>query len=473
MHNDPLELDAETMRQMGYRVVDFLTDRITTLRDQPAFRGATRNELEMHLLEPPPELPVDFGRLLDRLRDEVLTFGVRVDHPRFFAFVPGSPTWPGILGDAIAAAHQSFAGTWLGGAGVAQLELVVLEWFRQWLGMPDGASGLLLSGGSIANLTAIAAARLNLLGDDFDNAIIYFSSETHSSVARACRVLGFRNDQVRVIPAVHARMPIDVLQRTIDGDVAEGLRPFFLVGNGGTTTAGAIDDLRALRTVADDRAMWYHVDAAYGGFAVLTERGRAWLAGIGSADSITLDPHKWLHQPFECGCLLVRDAELLRRAFHVMPDYLQDTAVHGIEVNFGERGIQLTRAARAVKLWLSLQYFGVAAFRVAIDHALDLAREAQHYIEASASLELLTPAQLGIVCFRRVRPDATQPELDELNARLLAQLIGSGLAMISSTRIDGNFALRLCILNHRSTAEDVMRVLRWIEERADQPRPAI
>jgi len=449
---------------MGYQAIDFLVDRISTLGEQPAWRGTTRAALEPRLQEPAPEDPHDFEFLIQRLRDDVLAYGVRVDHPRFLAFVPGSPTWPGILGDTIAAAHQSFAGTWLGGAGVAELELVVLDWFRDWLGMPASASGLLLSGGSAANLTAIAAARINRLGEDFSNATMYFSVETHSAIPRACRILGFRRDRIRLIETdADHRISIPALEQAIADDDAAGLRPFCLIANAGTTSTGAIDPLDELATIARDRGLWYHVDAAYGGFAVLTSRGKRWLRGIEQADSVTLDPHKWLHQNFEVGCLLVRDAVCLNRAFHILPDFLQDTVVQGSEVNFAERGIQLTRAARAVKIWLSIQYFGLAAFRAAVDASLDLTIAAQSYIEASSSLELMTPARLGIVCFRK-RPDgATGEELDVLNERIVKELGASGFAMISSTRVAGRFALRFCILNHRTTLTDVSSVLKWIE----------
>lgn len=464
MSKSPLELDRETMRRMGYQVIDYLVERISTLNEQPAWRGITPAELEPLLKESPPEHAHEFDTLIARLRDDVLAYGVRVDHPRFFAFVPGSPTWPGILGDTIAAAHQSFAGTWLGGAGVAQLELVVLDWFREWLQLPATTSGLLLSGGSAANLTAIAAARINMLGENFANATIYFSTETHSAVARACRVLGFRNDQLRIIETdADDRISIPALENAIAEDEAAGRTPFCIIGNGGATSTGAIDPLQELARVSRARAMWFHVDAAYGGFAGLTERGQRWLRGIEHADSIALDPHKWLHQPFEAGCLLVRDPACLARAFHILPHYMQDTAVQGSEVNFGERGIQLTRAARALKIWLSIQFFGAAAFRSAIDAALDLAVAAQEMIEASSSLELMTPARLGIVCFRRRADDATAEAVDALNELILKRLAASGFAMLSSTRIDGRFALRLCILNHRTTLDDVSSVLNWIE----------
>lgn len=453
---------------MGYQVIDFLVDRISNLHQQPAWRGISRAELEPRLKEPPPENAHEFGSLIDRLRDDVLAYGGRVDHPRFLAFVPGSPTWPGILGDTIAAAHQSFAGTWMGGAGVATLELVVLDWFRHWLNLPTNASGLLLSGGSAANLTAIAAARINLLGEAFENGTIYLSSETHSAVARACRVLGFRNDRVRTIETdPEHRISIRALNEAIDRDKAAGLHPFCVIGNAGTTSTGAIDPLEDLATIARAHRMWYHVDAAYGGFAALTPRGQQWLRGIEQADSVALDPHKWLHQPFEAGCLLVRDAALLHRAFHILPDYLQDTVVEGSEVNFGERGVQLTRGARALKIWLSIQYFGLAAFRTTIESALDLALAAQNLIVESPALELITPARLGIVCFRKLQQNASAEELDELNDRIVKRLAASGFALISSTRVAGRYALRFCILNHRTTLADVSSVLKWIETASD------
>jgi glutamate/tyrosine decarboxylase-like PLP-dependent enzyme len=219
-----------------------------------------------------------------------------------------------------------------------------------------------------------------------------------------------------------------------------------------------------MAAVCSEQGVWLHADAAYGGFAILTERGKGLLTGIELADSVTLDPHKWLYQPYECGCLIVRDGPLVSQAFHILPDYLQDTAVGGVEVNFADRGIQLTRAARALKLWLSLQYFGVDAFRSAIDRSLDLALHAEELIEASPELELLSPATLGVVCFRRHPAGIDdEPTLAALNADLDRRLAESGVAEISSTRLDGRYALRICVLNFRSRAEDVERVLGWLE----------
>ena len=463
---NPLELDRETMRAMGYAVVDRLIERITTLANDAAWRGAPRAELEPRLSEPAPVAPGDFNALLDRLYSDVLPFTARVDHPRFLAFVPGCPTWPGILGDFIAAGHNIFQGTWLGSSGPSALELVVLDWFKQWVGYPPGAAGLLLSGGSVANLTALACARAQLSAEDLARAVVYFSAESHSSVAKAARVLGFPAEHVRAIPADElGRLDVGPLVAAVENDRATGLLPLAVVASAGTTSTGAIDPLNALADFAAAEKLWLHVDGAYGGFAVLTERGHALLRGMERADSITLDPHKWLYQPFEVGCLLVREGVRLERAFHVMPHYLQDTAVSGREVNFGERGVQLTRSARVLKIWLSLQYFGVPAFAQAIERCLGLTLYAQERLEQSRRFELLSPASLGIVCFRRVWSGVDESEIERRNVQLTLEFKASGVGLISSTRANGRYALRLCILNHRTARSDVDRVIDWLENR--------
>jgi glutamate/tyrosine decarboxylase-like PLP-dependent enzyme len=282
-------------------------------------------------------------------------------------------------------------------------------------------------------------------------------------VPRAVRVLGFRDEQIHLVPVddLH-RIRAEGLDAAIRADAAAGKQPFAAVGNAGSTNTGAVDPLDQLADVCRANRIWLHVDGAYGGFAVLTERGRAVLKGLERADSATLDPHKWLYQPFEAGCVLVREGTRLGAAFHIMPDYLQDTLVGGRDVNFADRGIQLTRAARALKLWLSLKYFGVGAFRAAIDRSFDVAAHAQAVVEETPELELLSPAMLGVVCFRRRYPDVGELEADALNADLAERLRESGVGLVSSTRLGDRYALRMCVLNHRSREEDVERVLGWL-----------
>lgn len=461
------------MRTMGYAVVDRLVDRLTGLSQEPAWRGATRQEMRARLrhLEGPPDgaytgeasPAATFEALLDELTERVLPYRGSVDHPRFFAFVPSCPTWPGVLGDFLAAGLNVFQGTWLESAGPSALELEVLGWFKRWIGYPERAAGLLLSGGSVANLTALATARTTRLGDDPGDGVIYVSEEAHSSVFRAARILGFRSDRIRRVGHdTTLRLRPEALAAAVEEDRVRGLQPFLVVANGGATSTGAVDPLKEMAAVSRANGLWLHVDAAYGGFAVLTERGREALAGIGEADSVVLDPHKWLFQPFEAGCLLVREGHGLVDAFHVLPDYLQDTAVEpaaapdDAEVNFADRGPQLSRSFRALKIWLTIRYWGLDGIRFAIQTGMELAERAESRIRDSQTLEILTPAALGIVCFRSRDGEAAD------RARL-ERLSQSGLGMISSTRVRGEYALRLCILNHRSRWEDVEAVLENLE----------
>jgi glutamate/tyrosine decarboxylase-like PLP-dependent enzyme len=458
---DPLALDPDTMREMGYRVIDMLVQRIGTLASEPVLRMATRADMEARLAEPPPAGGHDFDVLLARLERDVLPFVGHFDHPRFFGYVPGAGTWPAALGDLIAAATNIDAGAWREAAGPIQLELTVLEWFRQWLGLPEAAAGVLVSGGSAANLTAIACAREALVGAMSPQIVIYTSDQTHSSLARAARHLGFRPDQIRVLSSDAAfRIRPDDLAKAMDVDVAAGRLPFLVVANAGTTNTGAVDDLTSLAGICRERNVWLHVDGAYGGFAVLTERGRTALAGIELADSITLDPHKWLAMPFEVGCLMVRHGEALERAFELHPEYLRERPDGPRAVNFADRGLQLTRSSRAIKVWLALQTFGVDAFRAAIDRAMDLTILAQQLVEDDERLELMTPASLGVLTFRRRgSPGASASEVDELNEQIVGALARAGDVLLTSTTIGGRFAIRLCVLNHTSDEADVRLAL--------------
>ena len=460
----PLALDPEAMRRLGYRTIDMLVDRISG-PPGPVVRTATPLELHERLAMPPPEGPEAFEEILAGLERDVLPFVARISHPGYLAFIPGEGTWPGALGDLIASALNLDTCWWLGASGPSALELVVLDWFGRWVGYPETAAGVLVSGGSAANLTALACAREALIGATDERAVIYLSDQTHSSVARAARALGFRPDQVRVIPSdPQARIRLDGLRAAIDADREAGRRPLVVVANAGSTTAGAIDPFRELSEICGEAGMWLHADGAYGAFACLTERGRAALAGIELADSITLDPHKWLYQPVELGALLVRDGAALRRGFEISSDYLEHAEAAGREVNFSDLGLQLTRTSRALKLWISLRYFGVGAFRSAIDGCIDLALHAQSRIEQSPELELMSPASLGVVTFRR-HPRGVDDEavLERINASVVEQIEQGDEVFVSTGRVRGRYVVRLCVLNHSTTQAEVDRALALAE----------
>ena len=468
MERDPLEIDPETMRLLGYQAVDWLVDRAHDRRAEPVLRQASPADMARRVPGAAPASGRDFAEILRHLGDEVLPFRSRIDHPRYLAYVPGEGTWPGALGDLIASTYNIDVGNWMESAGPSRLEAVVLRWFADWIGYPAESSGVLVSGGSAANLTAMACAREALVGSMSADLVAYVSEQGHSSLARAARVLGFGPRQVRVLPVDDRfRMRADSLEAAIDADLASGHRPLVVLSVAGTTNTGAVDDLRELARVCGRYGVWLHVDGAYGAFAALSPRGREALKGLELADSVTLDPHKWLYQPFECGAVLVRRGHLLKEAFEIHPSYLQDTTARDDAVNFADRGLQLTRMSRALKVWVSLQYFGVDAFAAAIDRAMDLAEHAEHLIRAAPDLELLAPATLGIVCFRRHPPGRDgEEDLDRANATLVAALAESGQGLVSSTRLSGRYAVRLCVLNHGTTTADVAGVLRWLETAA-------
>jgi aromatic-L-amino-acid/L-tryptophan decarboxylase len=470
LDRDPLGSSEDAMREIGYRTVDLLVDQLTD-PDIPAMRRGRGEDLRRRLMAPASDEPRAWNELLDQLQHDVLGPMSRLAHPGYFAFIPASSTFAGALGDLIAATLDIDVCSWMSAAGPSQLELVVLDWFKRWIGYPPDAEGILVSGGSAANITALACARESLVGAGSDRAVTYVADQTHSSVARAARLIGFRPDQLRVLPTDDAhRLRLDALAGAVDADRRAGRQPLIVAANAGTTNTGAVDPLHALADFCHEQGMWLHVDAAYGGFASLSKRGRRDLAGIERADSVTLDPHKWLYQPIECGSVLVREGWRLRDAFTINPDYLAD--YKSDEVNFADLGLQLTRGARALKIWLSINHFGLDAFRQAVDRAIDLGHVAERRIRESATLELMSPCSLGIVCFRR-RFDGVDDEdtIAQLNSELLQDFEATGRGLLSSTKLHGRYAIRLCVMNHTSGPADVEAALSWFAS-APEPRRA-
>ena len=466
-----LDSDTESMRRDGYRVVDWLVDRVANLRESPLGRELKREETESLLREAMPEQPMGFERVFEEYTRKVAPNAIQLDHPRFFAFIPSAPSFVSVLADALMAGTNVFAGTWLESSGPSQVELVVIDWFKQMLGLPAGAAGLLVSGGSVANLTSLAVARRALLNDDPEGAVVYLSDQTHASIDRALRLLGFKPAQLRRVPTdAQYRLNSIELARLVRRDREAGLKPFGVVSNAGATNSGAVDPLAEIAEIAGENALWSHVDAAYGGFAALTDRGRKLLAGIERADSVVLDPHKWFYCPFEAGCAIVRNSRLMRETFRILPEYMADVAREEQEVNFCDYGVQLTRSFRALKVWMGVKTYGAKRLREVIDQCLDLAQYAAQLCERSRCLELVTSPQLGVFTFRYVPRNfrktgpGAEEFLDRLNQDLVARILSSRKLMLSSTRLGARHVLRFCVLNHRTRKEDVQEALRLIEE---------
>jgi glutamate/tyrosine decarboxylase-like PLP-dependent enzyme len=459
------------MRQLGRRVADLVADHLATLRDQSVQRSLTRRAAQPLIDSPAPETGRPFEELLTFLDENVFPYHAREPHPRFLAYIPSCPTFPAVMGDWIATGFNFFAGVWPVAAGPNALELQVLDWFRTWIGMPPGTSGLLTSGGSAATLTAVVAARHAAVGEHTNRLprlAMYTSDQAHSSVARAAWIAGVSRDHVRVIATDgRFRMRADALAEAMRRDRTAGLLPFLVVATAGSTNTGAVDPLHALADICEAEDVWLHVDAAYAGFAALTPRGRAALAGIERANTLTLDPHKWLFVPFECGCLLAREPRALAAAFRIYPEYLKDVESSGEEINFADYGEQLTRYSRALKVWLSVSYFGLGAIREAIERGMDLAALAERLLRETPGIEVTSPASFGIVCFR-ARPDGLDDAaaLDALNERVNARVNQTGGFLISSTRIAGVFSLRACIVGYRAGEEEIAALVAAVDDAA-------
>ena len=456
-----LSLDPEEFRRLGYRVVDALAERYAGLPHAPVARAASRSEMEALLREPPPEEGSDPDKVLEQALEQVLAYGLRVDHPRFFAYVPlpGNPIAP--LADALASGHSIFAGTWQASAGAAMVELVTLDWLRDLLGLPSTTAGIFVSGGSMANLAGLAVALHAAGAVERSQLVLYASDEAHSSIERAARLLGVRLRGLATDPDL--RLDVDALAAAVADDRAAGRRPWCVVATAGTTGTGSVDPLPELRDCCDAERLWLHVDGAYGAPAAICPEARPLLTGLEGADSLIFDPHKWLFQTPELGCLLVRDGPLLPAAFSARAAFLHDAAAGADEVNFADRGIQLTRQFGALKLWFSLKVYGVAAFRQAIAHGIALAERAELMLEADPVWEVVTPARLGIVTFRLAGPAETA---DARSAALVPALMADGFAVITSTEVRGRIALRLCTDNPRTTRQDLEATLARLRELA-------
>jgi glutamate/tyrosine decarboxylase-like PLP-dependent enzyme len=455
--------DWDGLRVLGHRMVDDMLTYLRTVRDRPVWRPIPA-DVRARFRGPVPHDPQGAERAYADFRDYVLPHPMGNIHPRFWGWVMGTGTPLGALADMLAAGMNPNMG---GGDHVANhVEAQVLDWCKEMLGFPADASGLLVSGGSMANLVGLAVARSARAGFDIRKRgvrgatgplTVYGSVEMHSSIQKGVELLGLGSDALRQVP-VNAEFEIDVaaLERMVTEDRTAGCRPICVIGNAGTVGTGAIDDLRGLAAVAARERLWFHVDGAFGALAVLVPEFRPRLAGMEVADSIAFDLHKWMYVPFEAGCTLVRDADAHRRAFALRPDYLTH-AERGLAAGnlwFSDYGIQLTRGFRALKVWMLLKEHGLDKYARLVRQNIDQARYLAELIREAPDLELLAPVPLNIVCFRYVAQHRDDAALDALNQELLIQLHEQGIAVPSNLTLGGRFALRVAITNQRSRRED-------------------
>ena len=465
-----LQMPPDLMRELASQVTEALVERSERMPGDRAWDGEFKQELTARLREDPPERGRPPREVIDRAVRDILPFALRLDHPRSFGFVPSAPTWPGVLADYLASGFNNNVASWLTASGSSQLEAVVIDWFRRWLGHPETAGGILTSGGSASALDAFVAAR-EAAGHP-ERATVYMSDQSHSAQVRAARIIGIRPDHLRVLPTgADFRLDPAALASAVEADRAAGCAPVAVCADAGSASTGVVDRLSELADYCGAEDIWLHVDASYGGCAAVTEAGARVLHGIERADSIGLDPHKWFFQPYDAGCLLVKDVRTLERAFAFRHDVLQDSVWGANHPNQADRGLQLSRRDRALKIWMSVQIFGMAAFRAAVAQGIELAERAARYVADSPLLELMTPASLGIVCFRANPGGGAVGEevLHKLNRKILARVFWEDRAFLSSTTLRGRFALRMCVINHTTAWDDVRETLETIERFGREP----
>jgi glutamate/tyrosine decarboxylase-like PLP-dependent enzyme len=475
-----LMLDPETFRALGYQAVDLAVAHLAGMREAPVFRPMSPTARLTLLEQSLPASGTTPEEILARFASDVLPYPMGNGHPLFFGWANSPPAPMGVLAELLAAAMgPSCAG---GDHAASYLERCVVRWLMELVNFPvDGSMGLLVSGGSMASLTGLATARQRAAVDDGwpvrerglsgwgERLTMYMSSEAHTTLYKAAELLGIGAEGVRAIPVGQDfRMDMPALHAAIAADRAAGLRPFCVVGSAGTVSTGAIDPLAEIADLCVEEDLWFHIDGALGAVGVLDPRVAAQYDGMERADSLALDPHKWLSAPVECGCILVRDAALLRDTFSMVPPYLRTEEGKGFGGLpwFSEYGFQQTRGFRALKLWMTLLHAGRDGLAAMISGHNALARELAALVVAAPDLELLADANLSICCFRYVPLgiDLDDAALDALNKQIMENVQAGGAAFLTQAMVHGRFALRANILNYGTTSEDIEALVAVVRE---------
>ncbi len=456
-----LEPDARALRSLIDTCAEFVVQQIDSLPRQPSWDTEGAAEVAAGFREAAPEQGSDLAGILERLGPAIAK-SFNTAGPGYLAYIPGGGLPSAAMADFIACAVNRFVGVAAAAPVLARIEATTIDWLAAAMGYPSTAGGILTSGGSISNLTALITARMARLSEDFLRGTIYLSEQTHHSVARAARLAGFPERAVRIVP-VDARLRLRAadLEAMIRADRADGRQPFLVIANIGTTNTGAVDPLPEILQVARRHDLWVHADAAYGGFFRLAPGGDRLMPGIEDCDSITIDPHKGLFLPYGTGCLLVRDPALLKAAHHGGGDYFQDLHEAEVAPDFHSLSPELSRDFRGLRIWLPIVLHGLSVFREQIREKLDLARGAWEVLRAAPFLEMIDEPQLSIVAF------AGKPRRGDRNAfaaELLRRVNARRRVFLSSTTLGGRFVIRICVLSFRTHAEQMRLAVEAILE---------
>lgn len=475
-----LDPSLETIRQWGDAAVKIVAQYLSSLRDRRVYPKTSATQIREKLSRSLPIEGAGVGDLLKTFEEIILPLSRHNGHPRMFGYVQSPGIAIAAIADLLASTLNANLTAWRSAPAAVEIEQLTIDWIKEILGMNPTATGLLVSGGSMANLAAMATARRAKTNSDIISKgahvlprvlRIYASRETHHSVIKAAGLLGIGRDNVRLIDVDERfKIRIDHLVACITEDLGTGYLPFCVVANAGTVNTGAFDSLPEVSQVARRFNLWLHVDASYGGFAALAQSTKVLFGALSEADSVALDPHKWLYLPIDCGCVLYQSAEAARATFAHEAEYTRVLEQQPDEAfAYWDYGPELSRRFRALKIWMTLACVGTAALSEAIEQNLVCARYLERLIRASDDFEMLAPVELSIFCFRyipremrHVLANANETEqlrinseLDALNERLLVALQQDGSSYLSNTRIGGRFSLRGCVLNYRTTPRDV------------------
>ncbi|GAA4653856.1 aspartate aminotransferase family protein [Anaerocolumna aminovalerica] len=409
-------------------------------------------------------------KAVTEMMEEVYKYRASSNHPRFFGFVPGPASMISWLGDIMTGAYNIHAGSWATSPGASCIEQELISWLCGQAGYTEKSGGLFVSGGSMANMTALTAARDTMLKEETQHlGVAYVSDQTHSSVAKGLRIIGISNTRIRKIPTdPWFRMDIEQLKKAIEADRGEGLIPFVVIASAGTTNTGSVDPLPEIASLCQNNGIWMHVDGAYGASVLLTKKYKYRLKGIEAADSISWDAHKWLFQTYGCGMVLVKDKTNLINTFNAHPEYLKDLETKENQVNYGDMGMELTRPTRGLKLWLTLQVMGSDAMGAAIEHGFQLAEWAEDELKKKKDWEIVSHAQLAIVNFRFAPSGITEEQTDELNQKISKAIINNGYAGVFTTELNGKKVLRICAIHPDTTESDMRNTICLLNEYAQE-----
>jgi aromatic-L-amino-acid/L-tryptophan decarboxylase len=481
-----LDMDSEAFRAAAHRVVDLMADYVAGIERQTVFPSIAPGSVASRLPTAPPQDPETLDAILADYLSLIVPNATHWQHPGFFAYFPSTASGPGILGEMLVAAIGQNPMLWRTSPSGAELEQVVVDWLRQALGLPETFDGLLTDTASTSSLIALAAARqaagidaaaAGIAGrPDVAALRVYASREAHSSIDKACMTLGLgRASLVRVATNDRFELRPDALEAAIAADRAAGLRPIAIVATVGTTSSTSVDPVAAIATIAERERLWLHVDAAYAGAVAIDPGLRAPFAGWERADSIVVNPHKWLWTPLDASLLLTRRMETLRDAFSLVPEYLRTVGGAGEERNYNEYTPQLGRRFRALKLWIQLRWFGLEGLRRRIRHHLELAQRFAGWIDETPDWERLAPVPFSTVCFRHV-PAALvaagrEEAIDAHNAAIMDAVNRTGEAFLSHTKLDGRFTIRLAVGNLRTEFRHVERAWELLQAAAEEVEP--